>query len=103
MPSKFYKDIDPARHDAFLHQEDVRRARNRAVGSDPVLVCEQCGHQVRESERQRQGLTCCPRCHGTACRVHNLPYNLAIRPPARPDVNTILAQEQQAMRRMGRR
>jgi len=103
VASKFYKNVDPSRQAAFLDRDEHRRVANRSIGDDPILVCEQCGWKIRESARKAQGLTACARCHGTACRVHNLDYDLNIRPPARPDVNTILAQEQQMMRRMGRK
>ena len=87
----------------FLDGDERRRRANRAVGIDPILVCSQCGWKIHESAAKARGISNCQQCGNRNCKVHNLDYNLNTPLPARPSVQAILAQEQQQMRRMGRR
>ena len=101
--AKFRQQPDPEAQRAAFAREEARRARNRAVGSDPVVVCVRCGWKIYESERQRLGVTRCMRCGGAECKVHALDYDLSVRAEPRPSLQQIEAEERQMRSLMGRR
>ena len=101
--AKFKKEIDPVRREQFLRASESRRQANLSIGDDPVLVCAQCGWKIYQSAAQARGISACQQCGSRHCKVHNMDYNLELQTPARPDVNTIMAQEQAMQARMRRK